>query len=251
MHQPLEPYLRRVRARLKSLPAQEQQQHIEEIEQHLQRLIVDKRATGLSEAEATRVALEQFGNPSRVGGDIEHARFGRKTGLVKGFLLGAGFGVLLFALPIIVLSVISIGHLRLGSLTETGSFAQVLVMLVLSGGSAGVVGRRFTRRYLTRPAAPLPIFTWASQSLTVASRFLGVGMLRGAVGGALFAAIQVTLLLRDPHSTVAAASEMMTDVVTMTLSGAMGGAMIIGFLGAVVGLVLGSIRRSPVKRPTT
>lgn len=67
MHQQLETYLEQVKAQLKSLPLEKQDEEVRELRQHLLALVEVGMEIGDSEDEAVAAAIRQFGKAKRVG----------------------------------------------------------------------------------------------------------------------------------------------------------------------------------------
>lgn len=70
MHPHIERYLTQVEKRLKSLSTEQRSEELRELGQHLQALVEERQENGQSEAEAVKAAMRQFGEPGRVGRDL-------------------------------------------------------------------------------------------------------------------------------------------------------------------------------------
>jgi len=82
MHRRLETYLTEISARLNSLPAKRRAEELKELRIHLDEAVMVNQALGESEPEAAAHALEQFGAPNEVSGQIVGAwRRGRSQNL--------------------------------------------------------------------------------------------------------------------------------------------------------------------------
>lgn len=69
----LETYLQQVKAHLKLLTVEAQAEELQEIRQHLQALVTAGMERGESEADAVAAALQQFGEPRKVGHALQQA----------------------------------------------------------------------------------------------------------------------------------------------------------------------------------
>lgn len=69
----MERYLNSVSSRLTDLPADERDDQMREIRQHLESLVADQRAYGLDQDEAVAAALNQFGGSDQIGKQLRHA----------------------------------------------------------------------------------------------------------------------------------------------------------------------------------
>ena len=68
MHEdPVDAYLAGVARQLAALPADERDEELRELRQHLDALVAGYRATGLEPEAAARAAVERFGEPERIG----------------------------------------------------------------------------------------------------------------------------------------------------------------------------------------
>lgn len=89
MLNPLEQYLNQLRGSLRGMPAEEREAEVREVQQHLELLIAQRMEDGASPAEATRVAIEQFGAPTSHARDLKWAwRRGHKYPVVQVLLTG-------------------------------------------------------------------------------------------------------------------------------------------------------------------
>ena len=91
MHEPLEAYLKQVKAQLKSLPRGARENEINEIRLHLQAIINESVKRGASEADAVNLALTQFGDSQEVGRDLKNAWDEQPESWLRAF--GAGICV--------------------------------------------------------------------------------------------------------------------------------------------------------------
>lgn len=233
MHPLIETYLDRVATRLKKLPPREKEQQLQEISLHLQSLIAYNKLQGLSETDAIHTAFSQFGEPSKIGRDIEQQIVvGHKTSVINGLVIGAiaGVGVLVYFWSIFFLHFGTVNLNNVG----LGSFAEKLIEAAFAGAAASLVGRHFTWRYLSRPALTWPLFNAFSQIGTVVLRTMGTGILCGAIGGAIFGFINTVMALLDSHSTVTLVQEMVTDVLVHSMSSSISISLIAGFAGALI-----------------
>jgi hypothetical protein len=71
---PLDRYIETIAARLKTLPAAQRDEEMREIRQHLDALVAGHRAAGLSEDEAVKVAIRQFGHAEQVGRELQQSQ---------------------------------------------------------------------------------------------------------------------------------------------------------------------------------
>ena len=69
-HPQLERYVETIALRLKSLPPAQRDEEVQEIRQHLDALIAAHRGAGLSEDEAVKLAIQQFGHAKHVGEEL-------------------------------------------------------------------------------------------------------------------------------------------------------------------------------------
>ena len=69
----MERYLSSVSSHLKDLPADERDEQLREMRQHLESLVAAHRASGLNQDEAVSAALNQFGDSQRIGSQLRHA----------------------------------------------------------------------------------------------------------------------------------------------------------------------------------
>ncbi|RYG72736.1 hypothetical protein EON80_03875 [bacterium] len=244
MHPQLEAYLQQIEKHLKGLTPSEKEGQLLEITQHLQTLTARERAVGLSETEAVKVAMQRFGKPAEIGSDIIEASAGKKLSLPLGLLLGALLGMLLAFTERYLNQLFYNGA---GNLFWSGSFNQCLCIAALSGAAASLIGRRFTRRYLTRPVKALPILPSISHVLVVSYRMASLGLLRGAVAGTIFGATNTLFGLADPQCTVYLRTEQIQVFLVMTTANTIGFALVISFVSACAGLILGATSRPAFK----
>jgi hypothetical protein len=240
MNPQLEAYLKRIEGHLKGLTRSEKEGEIREIAGHLNILIADGMESGLTESEAVEAAILRFGVPAEIGRDIVEASGGQKMGLLHGILIGAVIGMAVLT----AVGLASPGH-------GFGSPAERLSEVALGGAMASLAGRRFTRRYLTRPARALPLISAASQGLTVAYRMLGIGMLRGTIGGAIFGAVNVTFALLDPHANVEGLGQVAAYFTTFTAVATLWGTFIVGLGSAIIGALMGVLQHKRFKPQPT
>lgn len=78
----LEQYVETIRLRLKSLPAQQRDEEVREIRQHLDALVAAQTAAGLSEDQAVDVAIRQFGHAAEIGNDLRQSQPQRLRGMM-------------------------------------------------------------------------------------------------------------------------------------------------------------------------
>ena len=91
MHEPLEAYLREVKAQLKSLPRGVREEEISEIRLHLQAIINESMKRGSSEGDAVKSAIAQFGDSQEVGRELKSAWDEKPESWLRAF--GAGICV--------------------------------------------------------------------------------------------------------------------------------------------------------------
>ena len=89
MHKELESYLEQVKAQLKPLPAEKQDEELQEVHHHLQALVASRIEHGDSEDEAVAAAIRQFGNAKQVGRSLRQAWNGRPEKPFRVALAGA------------------------------------------------------------------------------------------------------------------------------------------------------------------
>jgi uncharacterized integral membrane protein len=65
-------YLEIMEGRLKQLSPAQRQEEIQEIRQHLEALVAGHRMAGLSEEEAEKAAIRQFGHAEQVGQELSN-----------------------------------------------------------------------------------------------------------------------------------------------------------------------------------
>ena len=85
MHPQIEAYLAQVKTQLKGLSAQQRSDEVRELGQHLQFLVEEGQGRGLSEGEAVRAALSQFGRHRKVGRDLNKALLRQAPQISKAF----------------------------------------------------------------------------------------------------------------------------------------------------------------------
>lgn len=67
----LDQYLATITARMKTVPAEQRDQEVEEMRQHLEALVAGHSALGRSEDAAVEAAIRQFGRAEQVGRGLE------------------------------------------------------------------------------------------------------------------------------------------------------------------------------------
>ncbi len=80
-------YLDRVSASLRTLPAEQRDEELRELRQHLELLIEAQRALGLGEKEAIDTALRQFGQAEQIGRQLQQAEKNAHQGRLWQMLL--------------------------------------------------------------------------------------------------------------------------------------------------------------------
>lgn len=93
MNSQLEAYLAQLESQLQGLNARDRHDIVMETRQHLEALIADGQGQGQSEDEATRQALQRFGDVSKLGKELRRVRRGS---LRKAVLIASGWYTLLF-----------------------------------------------------------------------------------------------------------------------------------------------------------
>ena len=69
-HPQLERYVETIASQLKSLPPAQRDEEVQEIRQHLDALVAGHCGAGLSEDEAVKLAIRQFGHAKQVGEEL-------------------------------------------------------------------------------------------------------------------------------------------------------------------------------------
>jgi hypothetical protein len=187
MHQPLETYLNRIKSQLKGIPAAERELQIQEITQHLQRLVAEEMEGGLTEADAVQAAIAQFGEPKEIGRGLRNATGGTKTGIGLGMMMGAFAGIAI--LQFLWFAPLFLG-MEYGTLYPSYWGFMGCAVAALSGAMASLVGRHFTWRHLMRPSGRHPILGNHTRDIAFLCRFFEVGMLSGGIGGGIYAFCQ-------------------------------------------------------------
>ncbi len=143
MHSLLEEYLAEVERNLAPLPSARRNDELRELREHLLYAVAASRQQGLSEDDAVRAALEQFGAPENIGSEVVSVwRRGERRESLRSFFGAAICMTVLSSLGITLISKVvnmkSEAYIHQSWLMSVGLFLSQALVMALAGGISGL-----------------------------------------------------------------------------------------------------------------